>query len=527
MSGFGLATRWGLLLGTPLLIWLALPGRFSFWPLLLVGLVPLFSLVGSACSANKALLYGLISGMFFYILQLYWSVYVLNRYGALPYYIAVPAMLLLVLYMSLYLALFSLGLHLLLKGSRLLLLFVGGPALWVGLDWSRSWLFGGFPWMDIGYGLWSEPWLLQGADLFGHYGYSFLIVSFNLVIYLFLDNRFSVLQRVVSTAALGVLLGVLGLYSAQRWTAVHELMHEAPTARIGVVQGNVSQEQKWSPALRRATTENYVAMSQTLLQSEPPLLLVWPETALPFYPRNKELLQPVSDFLDDSGADVLTGAPWYEVESGTASRRIHYFNSALLLSRGGAISGSYYKSHLVPYGEYVPLQKYLSFLAPLVEAAGDFTPGTVGEPLASGTIRAGVLICYESIFGSIGRRWVENGANILINLTNDAWYGKSSAPFQSWAMSLFRSVETRRSLVRSANTGISGFIDPLGRIREESELFVPWSKAAQMVLMDTKTVYIRAGYLFAPLCAALAAVMVVLAGLGRRKNTRDGGEARS
>jgi apolipoprotein N-acyltransferase len=296
---------------------------------------------------------------------------------------------------------------------------------------------------------------------------------------------------------------------------------ETVELRARVLQLNIPLEEKWSPDLevRQKVVFDYRDLTRLFVEASPHDLVIWPETALPFYPRNKELLQPVSDFLDDSGAEVLTGAPWYEVESGTASRRIHYFNSALLLSRGGAISGSYYKSHLVPYGEYVPLQKYLGFLAPLVEAAGDFTPGTVGEPLTSGMIRAGVLICYESIFGSIGRRWVENGANILINLTNDAWYGKSSAPFQSWAMSLFRSVETRRSLVRSANTGISGFIDPLGRIKEESELFVPWSKAAQMVLMDTKTVYVRAGYLFAPLCAALALVMVVLAGLGRRKNT--------
>ncbi len=361
MSGFRLSTRGGLLLGTPLLIWLALPGRFSFWPLLLVGLVPLFSLVGSACSAKKALLYGLVSGLFFYVLQLYWIVYVLNRYGALPYYIAVPAMLLLVLYMSLYLALFCVGFHLMLRGSSPVLLFAGAPALWVGLDWLRSWLFGGFPWMDIGYGLWSEPWLLQGADLFGHHGYSFLIVLINLAVYLFLDNRFNTLQRFAFTAALGVLLAALGLYSAQRWSAVIKLMHEVPAARIGVVQGNVAQSQKWSPALRRAITENYVALSRTLQQPEPPLLLVWPETALPFYPRNKELLQPVSGFLDDTGINVLTGAPWYEVENGTGSGRIRHFNSALLLTRGGAVSGSYYKSHLVPYGEYVPLQQLSAF----------------------------------------------------------------------------------------------------------------------------------------------------------------------
>ncbi len=127
-----------------------------------------------------------------------------------------------------------------------------------------------------------------------------------------------------------------------------------------------------------------------------------------------------------------------------------------------------------------------------------------------------MLICFESIFASISRRWVENGANILINLTNDAWYGKSSAPHQSWAMSLFRAVETRRSLVRSANTGISGFIDPLGRVKDESELFVPWAQAAEMPLV-TMTSVCPGGYLIGPICAVLALVSVIFAGLGRGK----------
>ena len=136
-------------------------------------------------------------------------------------------------------------------------------------------------------------------------------------------------------------------------------------------------------------------------------------------------------------------------------------------------------------------------------------------------MRMGVLICYESIFGSISRRWVMAGANVLVNLTNDAWYGKSSAPYQSWAMTVFRAVETRRSLVRSANTGISGMIDPLGRVALSSELFVPWSAAVEVTLMDEATFFVRFGWIFAPACL-LFGVTLCLVSMSRTKRQGSG-----
>jgi apolipoprotein N-acyltransferase len=215
---------------------------------------------------------------------------------------------------------------------------------------------------------------------------------------------------------------------------------------------------------------------------------------------------------------LLTGAPWYEVFEERGSRLIYYYNSALLLQPGERAEAKYFKSHLVPFGEYVPLRRYLPFIEPLVEAAGHFTPGRIEEPLVTGSIRAGVLICFESIFGDLGRRWVASGANVLVNVTNDAWYGRSSAPYQSWAMTVFRSVETRRSLVRSANTGISGIVDPLGRVVRQSDLFVPWSVAAPVALLEERSPFVRGGYLFAPFCA-LAAVLILLPGVKRTQRS--------
>ena len=167
------------------------------------------------------------------------------------------------------------------------------------------------------------------------------------------------------------------------------------------------------------------------------------------------------------------------------------------------MAGNIIKSHLVPFGEYVPLKRFLPFLAPLVEAVGDFSRGTIDQPLVWQEVRAGVLICFESVFPELTRSWVMAGANMLVNLTNDAWYGKSSAPQHSLAMAVFRAVETRRSLVRSANTGISAFIAPTGTIDRQSELFVPWAATSPVVLCSELTFWARYGYWFAPVCLAI------------------------
>ncbi len=503
---------------TPLLVWMALPGRFSFWPLLLVGLVPLFAVLSSARNRKSAFGRGLSSGMFFYVLQIYWIVPVLIQFGGLSWYLAVPALLLLVFYMSLYLAVFSIAFIIMERGSRFFFFLIGVPSAWVGLDWLRSWLFSGFPWMDIGYGFWSQPALLQAADLFGHYGFTFFIVLINCLIHVFVAKKFSLLQRYRGLAAVLLLTVIIGGYSLSRWHTMERRVAQVPSAIIGIVQGNIEQGQKWSPEERKRTVDNYIELSERLLVKDSPTLVLWPETALPFYPQNNELFFPVMDFVREKNLHLLTGAPWYEVEQDQKHRLIRYYNGALLMGPDGILSGLYFKSHLVPYGEYVPLNNYLPFISPLVEAAGNFTPGSIVAPLIAGDIRAGVLICFESIFADIGRGWVNSGANVLINLTNDAWYGKSSAPYQSWAMTVYRAVETRRSMVRSANTGISGLVDPFGKIQSESDIFTTWSRVVAVPLMEGKTPFVQWGYLFAPVCLGLALLIGLITMMRPRRS---------
>ncbi len=495
---------------TSLLTWLALPGNVAWWPLLFISLVPLLLATAAAPSPKSALLRGLAVGVPFYLLQIYWIVPVLMKYGGLPWFLAVPALLLLVCYMGLYLAVFCGGFFLLTRRAAPITVIIGAAALWVGLDWLRSWLFSGFPWMDLGYAVWEAPFLAQAADLFGHAGYTFVFVLSNALLFVALSRRYPGRRLLVAVLPVAAICLAIGTYASLRWQDVDRQLANAPTALIGIVQGNVEQDRKWSPEERERTVRNYLDLSGALVSGEAPALIVWPETALPFYPRSNELLEPILDFVRRDGNVLLTGAPWYEIREDAASRLIFYYNAALLLRPDGT-SATYYKTHLVPYGEYVPLQRFMPFLAPLVEAAGQFTPGRIEEPLAAGSIRAGVLICFESIFPGLARSWVDRGANVLINLTNDAWYGRSSAPYQSWAMTIFRATETRRSVVRSANTGISGVVDPLGRVQSESDLFVTWSGTMAVPLLEQRTIFVRGGWLFAPFSGLIAALILLVA----------------
>lgn len=498
---------------TPLLLWWALPGRFQYWFLLPVSLVPFLFWLDRSKTMRSAALRGFICGCFLYILLLYWIASVLVRFGGFPWLGAVPLMVLLCCYMAVYLAFFSIQFYLQRKWLPGWLLFLTIPCSWVAMDWVRAWAFGGFPWLDIGYGLWQVPPIIQFVDITGHYGATFLILSCNLVVYAWVSKRFSFDHRLFSGAFLLLLIYSAFIYSWYRWQDLALKTAVAPTAQVGVVQGNIEQQLKWRDAQRLKIVQKYLHHT-TILAAGGAELVVWPETALPFYPQHEPLMKNIIETLKTAEIPVLTGVPWYNIVAGSTKPTYEYFNSALLLGRTGDFQGFYHKTQLVPFGEYVPFQRYLPFIKPLVESVGDFTPGKIEQPLATGTMSIGVLICYESIFERISRLWSQHDVNVLINLTNDAWYGKSSAPYQSWAMTVFRSVENRKTVVRAANTGISGGIDPLGRSIIRSDLFTEWAQIVETPLLSERTFYNQVGFRFAPGCA-LVSLFALLGCLGR------------
>jgi apolipoprotein N-acyltransferase len=200
---------------------------------------------------------------------------------------------------------------------------------------------------------------------------------------------------------------------------------------------------------------------------------------------------------------------------------VSFFNRAYLASPDAQILGSYDKVHLVPFGEYVPLKRFLPFVQRLVAAAGDFLPGDSQAPLKFPKASAGVLICFESIFPELGRAMTANGAALLVNLTNDAWYGMSSAPYQHFSMAVFRAVENRRPVIRAANTGISAFILPNGRILEQSGLFTETLLTREIPLpYPGLTLYTRYGDFFAMALTIFSAVNIFVTYWYTRRATR-------
>ena len=494
---------------TVFLLWAALPGGGEWLPLLAVACVPLFICICRG-SRRQALVLGLAAGFFFFLVELYWIIFVLGQYGGFPLYLSFPALFLLSLYMAGYLMVFAWLANVFVNRFSVAFCLWILPATWVGLDWLRSFAGSGLPWMDLGYGFTLQPVFAQSADVFGHYGLTFLVILVNtLFAFLFLCRKDKHLQKQL-VLPVATLLLLVGGYSAVRWQQV-STEDGQEVLNVAVVQSNVDQAQKWNPARQQQTILDFVTLSSQAMKKSPrPDLVVWPETALPFFPVRHPLLVPIKEFLKYEKVMLLAGAPWYE-RIGNADGDVKYFNSSHLFDQTGKIRGRTSKTHLVPFGEYVPMQDLLPFIAPLVEAVGDFTAGKIQSPPACQKANIGVLVCFESIFPEISRKWVDAGANILINITNDAWYGRTSAPYQTLAMTRMRAVETRRSIVRSANTGFSTFVDPLGRLQQLSPLFEPWTGVEKVQLREERTLFVRGGYLFAPFCFVFALLGLVFA----------------
>ena len=515
-------TGWALPCGilTACLLALAMPGRIGWWPLLFVALAPLLLATLHAPPGRSALV-GFLGGLVYHLALLYWILIVLGRYGGLPLWLSLPGLLLLATYMACYWAVFCFLLSVLAGRSwhrerSVAPLVWGAPLLWVGLDYLRGVLMTGFPWMDLGYGLYSQPKLIQAADLGGHHLITFSLVLCNSLLVGIIDRqrrgvRWGVRQERRLLLAAFIVLAFVGGYSSVRYQVMHAVAARSMQAHVAVVQGNIDQSLKWSPEMKEATVDAYLRLSRQARQGGDIELMVWPETALPLYPQRDPLMGRVVDFVTGANTWLLTGAPLYRLTPRAKDEdRVDYYNGAVLVGPGGRMAGQYAKQHLVPFGEYVPLRPYLPFLEPLVVSVGDFAAGKSGAPLPLGPMRLAMLICYESIFPEIARTAVVGGGNLLVNLTNDAWYGRSSAPHQSLAMAVFRAVETKRSLIRAANTGISGFVDPLGRILGQTGLFVEAALDARVPMIEQQTVFCRSGYLFGPLCCCLIPLLMLL-----------------
>ena len=445
---------------------------------------------------------GLAAGAVYFAGTLYWVVIVVDTFGGLGLPIAIVIGVLMVASLAIYPALFAW-----LAGRSIRTLGVAGvwltPFLWVATEWLRATIGFAFPWVILGTSQARVLPLVQSASVVGVYGVSWLIALVSAAAAaVTLSRRRVHLWGAAAVVALLVLV-VLGGAWRLRESA---LLREGTVFRVGLVQGDVEQDRKWKPEYRDPILAQHLQLSREALGFGAKLVM-WPESSTPFYfDVDAALAAPFRRLAAQSHTPFLIGTD--EIERGRSGDRI--FNSAVLLGADGRTHGYYRKMMLVPFGEYVPLKRALFFVGPLVEAVSDFSPGSEPRVFDVGDgHRVSVAICYESVYPWIDRAFVERGSELLATITNDAWFGRSSAAYQHFDQGIVRAVEEGRYVVRAANTGISGAVDPYGRVLAATPLFEPAAIAVDVRLLDGRTFYSRFGDLIVWLSLMVSGGIVV------------------
>ncbi len=475
----------------PLLIalsgWRGRPGRLPGQPL------------------SRAFGLGLTAGLVYFVGTIYWTSTVVATFGQVPAPLAVIAMLLLASYLALYPALAAVVTSRLITRAGASALFIA-PAAWVACEFGRGYLFGGFPWVPLGNSQVTVLPVAQLASVLGVYGLSLLVAFINAVIAyaLLTDGR----ARMKAVAAGALTLALTAGWGTWR-VAEGSLTRAGTPLRVGLVQGNIAQEDKWNPdeAYRIFTT--YVAMSRDVVRRGAQFVL-WPESSTPFPFEEHVWGDTVRSLTREIGVPLLFGSD----QTVRAAEPRHY-NAAFMLAPDGHTAAVYRKIQLVPFGEFVPLAEWLSFFPPLVQTLAGFAPFSAGDTMAMlpvGQHLVSTAICYEVVYPSLAREAVLGGSQLLTTITNDGWYGQSSAPYQHFAMASMRAIEQGRYLARAANTGISGVVDPYGRIVQASAIFEQVGMVEEVRLLSHRTVYSMLGDSIAYVAIALTAAALITVG---------------
>lgn len=433
---------------------------FTFPPAILAFPLGLAWIGFRAYAPRRAFLWGWLTGTLACAGCLYWMVVPVSIYGNMPWYIALPCPLLAGGALGALYGLFSMGMHFGGRASaRWPVILIAGLS-WATLETLMSFIFTGFPWITLSSAFAAWPVTVQAASLMGAFVLSGVLASLSVAILLYKTVPGA---RYVAAAIVVFLLG-FGFWK------MHSFTDTGKEVRVALVQGNVDQSFKWDPDYQKQTVDNYLSLSRQAV-SRGAELIIWPETAMPFYFQDRTPYGfSVRQFARDNDVRVLAGAPAYKVID-PETRSYVLLNRAFLVKEDGSAATWYDKEHLVPFGEYMPLEEWMPF-EKLVQAAGNFVSGTNTASLSTRhDVDFGVLICYEAIFPELAQRQVELGASFLVNISNDAWFGKTSAPRQHLLLTTMRAIEQDRWLARCTNTGITVFIDPRGRIHSQMPQF--------------------------------------------------------
>ena len=474
--------------------------NFNVWLFAWFGFVPLFFVLQNK-SKSKAFWLSYLTGIIFWFGIINWLVHV-----------TLTGLIVLVLYLALYFSIFGLlvsAYSLKLRAYSLLLT----PSIWVLLEYVRSHFLTGFPWALLGYSQYLNLPIIQIADITGVWGVSFLVMLVNVAVYSVVSRKLSVISAIKKHMAVILCIIFTLTYGYFRINNL-QLKAYSLKLKVSVIQGNIPQELKWQPSARDNILNRYTQLTERAARDNPHLI-VWPEASSPgVFGEDDRAYEHILKLSEKIKTPLLVGAVVREDEK--------YFNSAVLISSLNAIAGRYDKLHLVPFGEYIPLKKILPFLETIVPIGditrgGKFTIFRITAGRSGALYNFAVLICFEDLFPELSRQFTKKGADFLINITNDAWYKETSAPYQHLQASVFRAVENRLYLVRAANTGVSGFIAPEGKItslvqdKEGRRIFIEGYKTQEFPIYKPHlTFYARYGDIFIAGCFLLLLYGIIL-----------------
>ena len=349
------------------------------------------------------------------------------------------------------------------------------PTLWILAEWFRSSVFTGFPWLNVGYSQIDTP-LSSLAPMLGVYGISWLtaLISATLVALFQVTHK----TRIVIICTFFITWGALNLLNGINWTT-----EKGNEISVALIQGAIPQEIKWKPDQRQRTLDLYLSLSEQYKDSQ---LIIWPETAIPIlHHQAKEFIQQMANLARSQNHDYLVGIPFKDLDSNK------FYNGIIVV---GSNNDTYYKQHLVPFGEYLPFDKWLRPILNLMKIPmSDFSAGSNRKPVVRAANEIiGVSICYEDVFGEEIISALPD-ATLLVNISNDAWFGDSIAPHQHLQMARMRALEAGRYMLRATNTGVSAIINEKGNITARSPQFIPHVTSGKVKTFEGLTPYARFG----------------------------------
>jgi apolipoprotein N-acyltransferase len=469
-----------------------------------------------AATPGQAFLLGYVSGILWFAGTCYWIYDTMHEHGGLSVPVALLALFLFCLYLGLYHGLFGLLLGLAAgpgRDNRRALISI--PFLWVAVELARTRITG-FPWDLLGTAQVDNISLGRIATLTGVYGISFEIMLVNVALAAaFLVPRKKRNPLLVAALAAGAVLQAGSLVDAPALAGDRAAL---------LVQENIPVDENWTRdtfqrTLRELTDLSVKAEPSGVVEPRGKAdLIVWPESPAPFFTNDPFFRKPVSEMARATESWVVTGAIGSNRAAQSGSSSSELFNSAGLVSPSGEWTARYDKVHLVPFGEYLPFPRLFAFAGGLTKEVGEFTPGTSRAALHAGHTPLGVFICYESVFPDDVRQFADNGAQVFVNISNDGWYGDSGAYAQHLNQTRMRAIENERWILSATDTGVTGSIDPYGRVvarmprKERGTLVAPYA------LTSVTTFYTRHGDWFAYLCAiiSLATLLTRFAPVKRR-----------